>query len=109
MRNQPLVLDEGGVVRFKENPIVRYLLDNGGIDMNQLALLGFTNEDQAQFAQLIGYSVSGWGDLSYVTASQCKEADIRAEIFCKKAEIKKKTRSPFGLDQTEYIIVKPVT
>lgn len=62
---QPLV-DVNGVIRFKENKIVSYLLENGGIDMNKIAILPFEREDRVQFAQLIGYSLSGWGDLSYV-------------------------------------------
>ncbi len=64
---QPLLHDERGVLRFKENAIVRYLLDAGGIDMNKLAILPFKREDREQFAQLIGYSVSGFSDLSYVS------------------------------------------
>lgn len=65
--DQPQYVDGRGVRRFKENPIVRYLLDKGGIDMNALALRGFSAADEAHFAQLIGYSVSGWSDLSYVS------------------------------------------
>lgn len=64
---QPLGDDGDGTVRFKENPIVRYLLDNGGIDLNAIARRGFAKEDQQQFAQLIGYSLSGYSELSYVT------------------------------------------
>ena len=29
--------------------------------------MNFSNEDHAEFAELIGYSVSGYGDLSYVS------------------------------------------
>lgn len=64
---QPLVTDSEGVLRFKANAIVRYLLDNGPFNLNDLALLPFSNEDREQFAQLIGYSLSGFGDLSYVS------------------------------------------
>lgn len=64
---QPLYIDEHGILRFKANAIVRYLLDHGGIDLNKLAVLPFTDDDRQQFAQLIGYSLSGYGDLSYVT------------------------------------------
>ncbi len=53
--------------RFVPNKVVQYLLDNGGIDMNKIAVQGFPKEDQEQFAQLIGYSLSGYGDLSYVS------------------------------------------
>lgn len=63
---QPLVRDDRGITRFKENKIVRYLLDNGPFTMNDIALLGAPREDHVQFAQLIGYSLSGFGDLSYV-------------------------------------------
>ena len=64
---QPLELDARGIVRFKANTIVRYLLDNGGIDLNKIACLQFPQADQEQFAQLIGYSHSGFGELSYVS------------------------------------------
>ena len=64
---QPLVEDEHGKLRFKENKIVSYLLDNGGIDMNDIAILDFPREDREQFAQLIGYSHSGSSGLGYMT------------------------------------------
>jgi hypothetical protein len=63
---QPLGDDGKGVLRFKMNAIVCYLLDHGGLDMNKLAELDFTVEDSQQFAQLIGYSLGGYGELSYV-------------------------------------------
>lgn len=63
---QPLAQDESGVLRFKANAIVQHLLESGGIDMNQIAKLDFTADDRQQFAQLIGYSLSGYGDLGYV-------------------------------------------
>ena len=65
---QPLVTDEHGVIRFKANAIVQHLLDHGGIDMNQIAILNFSREDREQFAQLIGYSHSGASDLGYVSS-----------------------------------------
>ena len=64
---QPLFIDEHGTLRFRANAIVRYLLDKGGIDLNQLAELKFSDDDQMQFAQLIGYSLSGFGELNYTT------------------------------------------
>lgn len=64
---QPLLKDRHGTMRFKENKIVTYLLDNGGIDLNKLARLSFDQNDREQFAQLIGYSLGGFGELSYVT------------------------------------------
>lgn len=75
---QPVERDEQGVVRFRANPIVRYLLDQGGrfgLDMNHLAIIpGFTAEDRMHFAQLIGYSVSGFSELRYVDDETYKEA-----------------------------------
>jgi len=65
--DQPLVRDAQGTIRFRENAIVRYLLDVGATDMNRLALLPFSQEDREQFLQLIGYSVCGFGELSYVS------------------------------------------
>lgn len=70
---QPVVL-VGEVARFKANPLVQHLLDNGGIDMNDLACLGFSREDQEHFAQLIGYSVSGFSTLSYASDEVCDKA-----------------------------------
>lgn len=68
---QPLVKDEHGVIRFKANAIVRFMLDAGRqgtrFDLNTLAIMDFSKEDREQLAQLIGYSLSGFGDLSYVS------------------------------------------
>lgn len=63
---QPLEKDMYGRIRFKSNKIVEYLLDTGGIDMNKIAREQFDREDYVQFAQLIGYSLDGFGTLSYV-------------------------------------------
>jgi hypothetical protein len=72
---QPLKTDKHSTVRFKENAIVRHLLDNGGIDMNALAVIDFSQEDREQFAQLIGYSLSGFGELSYVSNETYETAE----------------------------------
>lgn len=64
---QSLEKDKHGTTRFKANAIVRLLLDDGKYDMNRLALLPFSDEDREQFAQLIGYSLCGFSDLSYVS------------------------------------------
>lgn len=65
--DQPLVKDSLGVVRFKGNKIVQFLLDDGPNDMNRLARIPFSDEDRQQFAQLIGYSLNGYSELSYVS------------------------------------------
>jgi hypothetical protein len=67
------------VIRFKKNKVVRYLLDAGGIDLNAIVGAfkreGFSVEDMEQFYQLIGYSVSGFGDLSIVRPETVAAAD----------------------------------
>lgn len=52
---QPLIKDKNGVVRFKENKIVSFLLNNGNVSLDELTLLNFSKEDREQFTQLIGY------------------------------------------------------
>lgn len=63
------IIDSDGVQRFKVNTTVRYLLDaNGKIDMNALRLAynagAFNKRDYAEFHMMIGYSVSGFCELS---------------------------------------------
>lgn len=106
---QPLELDAHGVLRFKRNAIVCYLLENGGIDMNQIAMKGFSIEDREQFAQLIGYSHSGSGDLSYISnetwgAAQkmykegLSESAARVEALREELnEVKETVRNAMGL------------
>lgn len=77
---QQIYIDDNKVIRFRENSIVRYLLDNGSIDLNDLARVEFSDDDRAHFAQLIGYSVSSWGGLSYVSPELCQRGDALAEI-----------------------------
>lgn len=79
---QPII-NQNGVARFKANPIVRFLLDAGPYDMNKLALMPFDKNDRWQFAQLIGYSVSGIGDLGYHDRYQLEEADNIVEQMVK--------------------------
>jgi hypothetical protein len=79
---QPIVVADDGVVRFEPNQIVRFLLDNGGFDLNQLTIRGFPEVDWEQFAQLIGYSVDGFADLSYASDEVVTKADeIAAEVW----------------------------
>ncbi|MDC6536606.1 hypothetical protein LN429_15990 [Pseudomonas syringae] len=75
---QPLEADEQHSFRFKENKIVTYLLDHGGIDMNALAMLDFSAEDREQFAQLIGYPLAGFRELSYARADTLAVATTMA-------------------------------
>ena len=63
-----------GVIRFKRNNIVRFLLDNGPYDMNYIAQMEAPAEDHEQFAQLIGYSWHGASELDYVRSSTLAKA-----------------------------------
>jgi len=64
---QPIIKDVHGRSRFKENLIVSTLLENSSLDMNSIKMTKFSDEDRTQFAQLIGYSVDGFSELSYVS------------------------------------------
>jgi len=68
---QPIDIFSNGIARFKENKIVSYLSEGRH---NEIAAMDFSDEDRMQFAQLIGYSISGYGDLSYVTNESYDEA-----------------------------------
>jgi hypothetical protein len=89
---QPVILDDHGTARFKRNKIVRYLIDQGherGLGLNDLARMGnaFDQEDWQQLAQLIGYSVSGAADLSYMSDELIARADAAVKVLLRsKAE-----------------------
>jgi hypothetical protein len=98
---QPVEWDEHGVIRFKRNRIVERLLEVAsahGFDLNQIAIEGargnFDDEDQRQLAQLIGYSVSGYGDLSYATRNSVRRADRRAAALIKREPARALTVAP---------------
>jgi hypothetical protein len=91
------------VLRFKANAIVRFLLDAGPYDMNTLAMMPFTDEDRRQFAQLIGYSVSGYGDLSYAE----DDAPIDAiELVRDNAQIEVLRGTAIGMRNAAYVVRK---
>ena len=80
---QPVIRDESGVSRFKPNKIVRWLLDEGrphGLDLNKIAVQNFPQEDEEHFAQLIGYSINGFCELSYVSEA-AKDVAVGLEAF----------------------------
>lgn len=86
------IIDVNGVIRFRQNKIVRHLLDaatKAGIaDLNKLEIMDFSREDRMQLAQLIGYSVSGYGDLGYPSKESVAEADAKAdEIIARKRPV----------------------
>lgn len=78
---QRLIKDKQGVVRFRENAIVRALLNvasRHGFGLNEIAMGDYAQEDREQLAQLIGYSIAGYHELSYVSDASAKEADDAA-------------------------------
>lgn len=91
---QPVMIEDDGRARFVPNKLVRYLLDHGGIDMNKLAMQDFPPDDRQQFAQLIGYSVEGYGTLSYADDDVYEAASVRARYLSKLKTLPKGKRVP---------------
>lgn len=89
---QPVHITEGGIARFVQNRIVVDALNIAnlqGFDMNQIAIRaaqgGYTKDEQMQFAQLIGYSVDGYGSLSYTTDLSYEEAQAKINDYIKRS------------------------
>jgi len=68
MISQPLYTDNRGILRFKENDVILYLLHKSGITIEQVASLPFSNEDKIQFVQLIGIDIVAFEFLPFVTS-----------------------------------------
>ena len=75
---QPLY-DDDGVIRFTPNTIVKFLLDNSKVNLNDLACMGFSDMEWEQFSQLIGYSASGFCGLSYTSNETAEIVDYMCE------------------------------
>lgn len=95
---QPVALDAHGVLRFRGNAVVRALLDqdtergrtypdyparsDGGLNWIAMQRQRFPQTDQEQLAQLIGYSIGGYHELSYVSdASAARASALGAKIL----------------------------
>lgn len=75
------------VIRFQANEIVRDLLDFAqarGFGLNEIAVREYSRQDREQLAQLIGYSVSGFGELSYARPRIVAAADAKADEMARK-------------------------
>ena len=82
---QPAAIVDG-VYRFRENPIVRNLLDSHPtVGMNELAEWKYEQADYAQFLQLIGYSISG---IPRGSDHQIDGAQQSAELLVENEELK---------------------
>jgi hypothetical protein len=84
--NQPIGWDNNGVARFKENAIVRLLLDTSPLGLNKIAVMNWPDGDYTHLMQLIGYSVSGYGDLSSSPPETVAAADKIVDRLIKLAE-----------------------
>lgn len=80
---QPIITAPDGVARFRANSIIEDLWKAGVIDLNKIAIAAahgrYTKAEQMQLAQLIGYSVSGFGDLSYADRDVVRRADKKVQ------------------------------
>ncbi len=78
---QQIHLDSLGVARFTKNRIVDDLLEFAaprGFGLNEIAAGDYSDDEHMQMAQLIGYSVSGYGELSYVSDDSFNYANEKA-------------------------------
>lgn len=80
VQDQPIVW-VGSVLRFQANAIVRYLLDKGNLTLNDLGREEFPTRDWEQFYQLIGYSLSGYDELSLVSEAAKDRAEARRKAL----------------------------
>ncbi len=64
---QEITFDEHGRLRFRKNHLIERLVNEAGNGqgLNYICSFSSSVEDQAQLAQLIGYSVDGYQSLSY--------------------------------------------
>lgn len=80
----------GAIPGARTNAIVRHVVDHaasmiarhhmhaGRLDLNTLYVMNFPQEDREQFAQLMGYSISGYHELSYVSDESAAQASALA-------------------------------
>ena len=89
---QPIVKAKDGCIRFKENRIVSAFWEAAGegrkLTLNDIAIKvhmkEFTRAELMQFNMLIGYSVSGFGDLSTSSKEVVDYADRTAAFIAKR-------------------------
>lgn len=78
---QPVVIGADGAIRFKQNKIINDMLEfcqGHGFGLNEMAIRDYEKDDRSQLMQLIGYSVSGYGSLSYARVKHTMRADEKA-------------------------------
>jgi hypothetical protein len=79
IRMQPIEVAADGNIRFRQNAIVNWLWESGKVSLNEILAVASDRsmpiEDIEQFWQMLGYSVSGFGDLSFVRPETVEAAD----------------------------------
>ena len=87
---QPIGLDALGCMRFKPNTIVRWLIDEAiagrARTLNYIVTRGspgFSTDDLTQFWQLLGYSVSGIGELDFIDKEKVARWDATEAAYMK--------------------------
>lgn len=81
---QPVEVAADQVVRFKKNQIIcdmQALCAKHGLDLNDIAGREYSKDDRSQLMQLIGYSVSGYGNLDCSRAKHVMRADEEADAL----------------------------
>ena len=76
-----IIKDSRGVIRFKANAIVNWIVSSGRLNLNDILLDEYSIEDIEEFWQLMGYSVSEYGELSFIREETVAVADAIAERF----------------------------
>lgn len=84
---QKIKIDEYGRPQFVSNDIVDHFLAQypGGLNSLTVNCHDASAADWEQFYQLIGYSVSGYGELHRVSKKSKDKADKKADAFFAKS------------------------
>lgn len=75
---QPLYRDAKGVIRFRGNAVVQWLVDSRIVNLNGILIENFPQADVEQFWQLLGYSIAGYAELSFVSDETYQAVDDAA-------------------------------
>lgn len=75
---QPIVRGPDGLPRFKQNAIIRHLVDTGALNLNALAEMAFSDEDNEQLVQLLGYTIDRFASLDFVDRETVEAAEAAA-------------------------------
>jgi hypothetical protein len=73
---QPVEFDDSGVLRFRGNKVVEYLFETRAINLNTIPTRALPAEDVEQFWQMLGYSLSGYQDLSFIREETKRSLDV---------------------------------